>query len=234
MLSSCGAVRPATTWWLRRTNSTSSRSRPPKQEVEREQGAGAESVAHPPQPPGDEAHRERLVDRGRLDPDAGWRRHRPVRIAHRPRQRRHLAVVAVAGHLAPDPPDRVAHRQRDGGEVEQAEIEHPAPRRPGEDGDRATNDAAVPDEPGAGEQAADEVVLDLAVVLHDEVDAGADEAADEGRERHLVRVVDRFAELAQPPDEDRAGGDEPAREHDPERLQRDPEDMYLRLHRRGG
>ena len=53
----------------------------------------------------------------------------------------------------------------------------------------------------------------------------------QGRERHLVRVVGRLAELTKSPDEDRAGGDEPAGKDDSERLQRDPEDMYLRLHR---
>src|ERR1700730_18568168 len=36
-------------------------------EVEREQHPGGEAVAHPPQPPGDEAHAHRLVDRRRLD-----------------------------------------------------------------------------------------------------------------------------------------------------------------------
>ena len=73
-------------------------------------------------------------------------------------------------------------------------------------------------------------MLDLAVVLDDVVDARADEPADQRRERHLVGVVGRLAELAQAAIEDRAGGDEPAREHDPERLQGDAEDVDLGLH----
>ena len=91
---------------------------------------GPPGVAVAPQPPGDEDHRERLVDRRRVH--GLGRRHRAVRIGHRPRAVPGDAVVAVARQLAADPPDRVARRQRHGRHVEHRQREPAPPGRPRE------------------------------------------------------------------------------------------------------
>src|SRR3712207_7303823 len=44
------------------------------------------------------------------------------------------------------------------GDVEQLEVQEPAPPRPDDHGDRAAQQAAVPDEPGPAEDAAEQVV----------------------------------------------------------------------------
>ena len=66
-LTSCASVSPSATSSLRRMNSTSSRSRPVGHEVEREHHAGREPAAQPPERQRDQAHREALVDRRRVD-----------------------------------------------------------------------------------------------------------------------------------------------------------------------
>ena len=57
-----------------------------------------------------------------------------------------------------------------------------------------------------------------------------DEPADQRGEDHLVGPVDRQAELAQPARHEQPPGDEVQREEDAERLQREPEDVDVRLH----
>ena len=74
-------------------------------------------------------------------------------------------------------------------------------------------------------------MLDVAVVLDDEVEARADEPADQRREDHLVGPVDRLAELAEPPADQRARGDEREREADPEGLEGERAEVDLGLHR---
>ena len=103
---------------------------PGEDEVEREQHAGPEAVAPAPQQPGEQARRERLVDRRRVDLHPGRRRHGPVRVAHRPRQVAHLAVVPVAGDLAADPPDPVAEHERHGRRGRGAEAQEVPPPGP--------------------------------------------------------------------------------------------------------
>ena len=137
--SSCGPVRPAKISVLRRMNSTSRRSRPERTRYQAKSEARGEAVAVDPQPPGDQAHRERLVDRRRVNRHAGRRRDRAVGIAHRPRQLRGDAVVAVARELAADAAEGVAEGERGGADVEQQEVQHPAPARPGDHGERAAD-----------------------------------------------------------------------------------------------
>ena len=178
-LRSWAWVSPRRTSSLRRMNSTSKRSRPGQDEVDGEQDPGLEAVAKPPQQVGDQAHGEGLVDRRRVDRLVD--RLGAVRVGHRPGAVPGLAVVAVAGQLAADPPDRVAERQRRRAEVEQGGVEHAAPPRPQPDADRAPDRAAVPDQARAGEDVAEQVVLDRVVVLDDEVEPRADDAADQAR-----------------------------------------------------
>ena len=104
--------------------------------------------------------------------------------------------------------------------------------RPGDHGEGASDSPAVPDQPRAGEEAAQQVVLDRVVVLHDVVQPRPDQAAGKRGEDHLVGPVHRALELAQPPRDDRAGGQEGQREHDPEGLDREAEDVDLGLHGR--
>ena len=131
-------------------------------------------------------------------------------------------------------PDRVADRERRGAEVEQGQVEHPPPPGPEQDADRAADRAAVPDQPRAREEVAEQVVGDLVVVLDEVVEPGADDPADEGGEDHLVGPVGRLAELLQALADQRSGGDEPEREHDPEGLQGERADVDLGLHGGGG
>ena len=63
----------------------------------------------------------RLVDRRRVD--GRGRRDRAVRIRHRPRAVPVLAVVAVAGELAADAPDRVGRGQRRRDDVGELQVE---------------------------------------------------------------------------------------------------------------
>ena len=162
-------------------------------EVDREQDPGPEAVAQLPEQIGAEAHRQRLVDRRRVDllsvGDGA------VGIGHRPGPVPGLAVVAVAGELAAAAPDRVAERQRRSGDVEQHQPEESAVPGPDQDRDRAADRAAVPDQPRAGEEVAEQVVGDLAPVLDQVVEARADDAAGERGEGHLVGPVGGLAEL---------------------------------------
>ena len=193
-LISCAWVRPSATSSLRRMNSTRKRSVPARQ-VEREEDAGPEAVAQPPEDAGDEAHRQRLVDRRRVDGLVG--RHGAVRIGHRPGPVPGLAVVAVAGELAADAADRVAERQRRRARGRAGRGRGSRATRP-----RAKTPIAPPiappyqTRPEPREEVAEQVVLDVVVVLDDEVEARADEPADQRREAHLVGPVDRLAELA--------------------------------------
>ena len=68
-----------------------------------------------------------------------------------------------------------------------AQLQHAAPAHPGEHADRAADRAAVPDEPGAREHAAEQVVLDCAVVLDQEVAARADARRRAARRRRSHR-----------------------------------------------
>ena len=90
--------------------------------------------------------------------------------------------------------------------------------------------AAEPDQPGAGEDVAEQVVGDLVVVLEDEVEPGADQAAEQGREGHLVGPVHRLAELAEALPDQRPGREEGEREADPEGLQGERAELDLGLH----
>ena len=164
-------------------------------QVEPEQRARPPAVAPAPQQQRDEAHRDRLVDRRRVDLLGG--RHRPVRIRHRPRPVPGDAVVAVAGELAADAADRVADRERDGRDVEHLQRQELAPPGPQEHADGAAERAAVPDEAGAGEEAAEDVVLGVGPVLGDPPQPRADDPADERGEDHLVGPVDGLADLLQ-------------------------------------
>ena len=103
---------------------------PRQHEVGREQRAGTPAVPVPPQPPGDEQHRQRLVHRRRMD--RGGRRHRAVRVGHRPRAAPRDPVVAVARQLAADAPDRVAGGQRHRDDVEHRQGQPAPPARPGQ------------------------------------------------------------------------------------------------------
>ena len=118
-------------------------------------------------------------------------------------------------------------------EVEQGEVEVLAPPGPEEDPDRATDRAAVPDQSRTGEEVAEQVVLDVAVVLEDEIEPGADQAAEQGGEADLVGPVDRLAELIEPPPEQRAGGEKGEGEADPEGLESQGADVDLGQHRDG-
>jgi hypothetical protein len=76
-------------------------------------------------------------------------------------------------------------------------------------------------------------VLDLTVVLDHVVKARSDQPADQRREGHLVGEVGRLVQLAQAAIDDRSGGDEAAREDDPECLERQTEDVDVGLHYAG-
>ncbi len=76
----------------------------------------------------------------------------------------------------------------------------------------------------------EQVVLDFAVVLRDEVAARSEQPTDERGEHDLIRPVNRLAELAQTTSDDRATDQEADRERDAERLDRDAEDEDFRLH----
>jgi hypothetical protein len=76
------------------------------------------------------------------------------------------------------------------------------------------------------------IVLDLVVVLRQVVAARTDHAAGQRGEHDLIRPVDRPAELAQPTRDDPAAGEEAKREHHPERLDRDAQQVDFRLHGR--
>ena len=70
----------------------------------------------------------------------------------------------------------------------------------------------------------------LAGVLDDEVELGADDAADERGEDHLVGPVHRLAELGEALGSTSAGRDEPEREHQTKGLESDGADVYFGLH----
>ena len=158
------------------------------------------------------------------------RRHGAVGVGHRPRPVPRLAVVAVAGELAADPADRVRGRQagRDG--VDEHRVERPAPLRPAEHRDRAAEQPAVEDQPGAGEDRADEVVLRVVPVLDDRPQPGADDAADQRGEDHLVGPVGRAPDLLQALGGEQPGDDEAQPHHQPEALQGQRAEVDLRLH----
>src|SRR5919109_358630 len=85
----------------------------------------------------DDAHRHRLVNRRRVH--LLVRRHRAVRIRHRPRHIGRDAVVAVTGELAADAPDRVAERQPHRGGVEHLRGEPASPARPQDHAERTAD-----------------------------------------------------------------------------------------------
>ena len=173
--------------------------------------------------------RHGLVDRGRLHAHARRRGHGAVRIAHRPRQARADPVVAVAGDLAADPPDRIAERERG-----RAHVEHPQLQHLGASASTASTPIAPPiappyqTRPEPEKTLAEQVVPDLVVVLEQVVAARADDAAEQRGEDDLIRPVHRLAELAQAARDDRAAGEEAQREHHPEGLDRDAEDVGFR------
>src|SRR5918911_144005 len=203
---------------------------PGEYEVEGEQHAGAEAVTPAPEKPGDEAHRQRLVDRRGLHGDAGRRRVGAVRIAHGPREVGGLAVVPVARDLAADAPDRVAERERRSGDVDERELQEPSPARPDQHRDRAAGETAVPDQPRPPEYVPDQAAVELAVILDQVVGARPDQAADHGGQHHLERPVGGLAELRQPPRRQGAPGHEVEGEEDAERLDRDTEDVDVGEH----
>ncbi len=159
--------------------------------------------------------------------DARWGRHGAVLIAHRPGTVPGDAVVAVAGELAADAADRVPDRQPGRRHVEERQVEQPAPACPQQHPDRAADATAEPDQARAGEEVGEPVV---GWVLDDEVDLGADDAADQPGEDHLVGPIDRLVELPKALADENARGDEPEREHDPEGLQGDGAYFDFRLH----
>ena len=197
-------------------------------QVDGEQRARPPAVAPAPQQRGDEEHRQRLVDRRRVDLLGG--RHGAVGIGHRPRAVPRHAVVAVAGELAADAAERVADGERRRRHVEHLEPEEVAPPGPEQHGRRAAQRAAVPDEARPGEEAAEEVVLRLRPVLGDPPQPRAHEPADERREDHLVRPVDRLAQLPQVARREDARRHEPQAHHQAEGLQRDGTEIEFGLH----
>src|SRR5262249_11478670 len=78
---------------------------PGVEEIDGKEDPSPEAVPQLPEEPGPEAHRQRLVDRRRVDRLVG--RHGAVRIRHRPGAVPRLAVVAVPGELAAAAADRV-------------------------------------------------------------------------------------------------------------------------------
>jgi hypothetical protein len=90
---------------------------------------------------------------------------------------------------------------------------------------------APPYQTRPGEDVAQEIALDVVVVLEDEVEARPDQSAEQGGEAHLVGPVDRLAELVQPSPDQGAGADEGERKADPEGLQRERADVDLGEHR---
>ena len=157
-----------------------------------------------------------------------------MRVAHRPRQAGADAVIAVARHLTADAPDRVPQREPDRGGVEHPQRERAPPPHPSEHRDGAPDHAAVPHQARAREGVADEVVLDLVVVLDQVVAARPHHAAHQRREDHLIRPVGGLSQLPEPARHDRAAADEPQRERHPEGLDGDSEDFDFRFHRGEG
>ena len=141
-----------------------------------------------------------------------------------------LAVVTVTGELAADAADRVPGGQCRSGEVEQGQVEELAPPGPQHDTDRTTDGAAVPGEPGAGEEVAEDVVLDLGVVVDEEIEAGTDQTTDERGEGHLVGPVLGLVDLTEATVDDRARNHEGHGEHEAERLQGEGPEVDLRKH----
>ena len=221
--TNCARLNGPTMSSLRRMNSTRKRSIPASSAHQPISSPGRRLVAPLPQPPRHAAHHEELVDRRRVHLVGG--RDGPVRIGHRPRQVGGDAVVAVARELAAEPPDRVADRERGRAHVEQPVVEEAAVPRVGHHRERAADRAAVEHEPGAGEQAAEVALLDDVPELRPRDPARA------GAEHHLVDPVDRQPELLQAPRDEHARGDEREREHQPEGLQLEAEDVDLGEHR---
>ena len=91
---------------------------PASDEVSANRTPGRNAVAQPPQRPGD-AGPSPASRRSASGARSAVGRHRAVRIGHRPRPVPGLAVVAVAGELAADAPDRVAEGERGRADVEQ-------------------------------------------------------------------------------------------------------------------
>ena len=156
---------------------------------QREQRPGPEAVPPAPQQHGDGAHRERLVDRRRVHGHVG--RHGAVRVGHRPRPVPRDAVVAVAGELAADPPDRVARGQRRRAHVERAALQASRGATP----TRSTAIAppiAPPKNtrPEPEKQRAEQVALGVVPVLGDPPQPRADDPADQRGEDELVGPVD--------------------------------------------
>ena len=178
------------------------------------------------------AHRERLVDRRRMDLLGRWARCRrdtpsPTAGRRRCRSRRRPRAGSRCG--------RSRSRARAPARTRSSSA---SPRKPRYHAQAKTANAppsAPPYQtsPSPGEQAAEEVVADVVPVLGHVVDAGADEAPDQGRERRSRRPsrpacpssLKRFADQ-------RARRDEGEREHDPEGLKRQRAEVDLGLHAR--
>ena len=88
--------------------------------------------------------------------------------------------------------------------------------------------------PDPGEDGANEIVLDLRIVLDHEISARAHEAADERGEDDLIRPVDVLSKLAQTSGDHHPAGEEAKRERHPERLDRNAEEVDFGLHGAGG
>jgi len=104
-------------------------------------------------------------------------------------------------------------------------VEEAAVAGVGHDRERAADRAAVEHESGAGEEAAEVALLD------DVPDLRPGDAARAGAEHDLVDPVDGQAELLQAAGREHARGDERERQHQPEGLELQTQDVDLGEHR---
>ncbi len=95
-----------------------------------------------------------------------------------------------------------------------------------DDAEEAADEAAVPHEADAAEERAHEVRVDLAPVLDQPVDAGADEAAHARRDDQLVgELALDAAALDERPHDGEAGHDERQRGHEAEAVELELADL---------
>ena len=101
-----------------------------------------------------------------------------------------------------------------------------ADERSRHDADEAADEAAVPHEADAAEGRAHEVRVDLAPVLDEPVDAGADEAAHAGGDHQLVGELGLdAAALDERPHDGEAGHDDRQRGHEAEAVELEVADL---------
>ena len=182
----CGCVSPSNQMGLRRRNSMGKRSAAGEHQEPAEHVPPRPWLARqPPEHPDDGEHDEDLVDGRGLHAHAGRRGHGAVRIAHRPGQVARLAVVAVAGELAADAADGVAEGHGRGDDVGHQAQRRPPHQTESHHGQDAADEAAVPGEAAAAEDAAPHVVAHVAQMLEQVVDARAHEAAHAGGDDDL-------------------------------------------------